>query len=109
VQLWLGVLDNNWLYGGASRYISNKISNMLDFTCHRSFVTGEWYMPKYRLRGLQRDDPPSISGDSSNGEVNVKITKIVLYWEGRMDPTREMAAPTCFLHDSSICTRSGIL
>jgi hypothetical protein len=82
--------------GGASTDGSNNLSNMLDLACHKAFVTGEWYMPGHRLRGLQRDDPASIDGDSSNGEVNVKITEIVLSWEGRMEPTREMAARHAF-------------
>lgn len=78
VRLWLGVLDSNWLCGGASTDGSNSLSNMLDLACHRAFVTGEWYMPGHRLRGLRRDDPASIGGDSSNGEVSVETTEIVL-------------------------------
>lgn len=54
-------------------------------------------MPGHRLRGLRRDDPASIGGDSSNGEVNVEITEIVLSWEGRTEPTREMVAQHAFL------------
>jgi hypothetical protein len=84
VQLWLGVLDSNWLCGGASTDKSNNLSNTLDLACHRAFMTGEWYMPDHRLRGLQRDDPASIGGDSSNGEVNVEITEMFyLGKEGR--------------------------
>lgn len=81
MRLWLGVFDSNWLCGGASADGSNSLSNMLDLACHRAFVTGEWYMPGHRLRGLRRDDPASIGGDSSNGEVNVETTEIVLSWD----------------------------
>jgi hypothetical protein len=82
----LGVFHKNWLCGGTSTYGSNNLSNMLDLVCHKVFVAGEWYMPGHKLRGLQRDDPTSIDGNSSNDEVNVKITEIVLYWEGRIEP-----------------------
>lgn len=81
VRLWLGVLDSNWPCGGASTDGSNNLSNILDLACHRALVTGEWYMPGHRLRGLRRDDPASIGGDSSNGEVNVETTEIVLSWD----------------------------
>lgn len=51
---------------------SRRDSKILDLASHRAMVTGEWYMPGQRLRGLRVESEDG--GVTSKGEAKVETT-----------------------------------
>lgn len=69
----------SWVWGGAWRGGSRRVSKILDLVSQRAAVTGEWYMPGHRLRGFLEGggcgfwaSPSSVS----NGDATVPTTGI---------------------------------
>lgn len=52
---------------------SRRDSKILDLASHRAMVTGEWYIPGQRLRGL-RVVSEDGGGVTSKGEAKVETT-----------------------------------
>lgn len=62
MRLWDGVFVRSWVWGGAWRGGSRRVSKILDLVSHRAAVTGEWYIPGHRLRGFLSEPKPEPEG-----------------------------------------------
>jgi len=60
--------------GGASTGGSTRVSKILDLVSHNATVTGEWYIPGHKPRGLCVS-PPGFEFSSSLGKCEYTETK----------------------------------
>jgi hypothetical protein len=96
VRLWLGVLDNNWLCGGASTDRSNNLSNMVGPRVPQSIRDGRVVHARPQVERLAEGRPRVYRWGllEWRGKCRNYRDSFIL---GRKDePTREMEARHAF-------------